>query len=250
MEGYQMRVIRVIAGNFYPNVWKMQKEIMHVNVYGLKSPRNHLHHPQGKSLPTMGGQKVDKIVDFRSGARLHHLKEPGVATVPNSVISPDWIPAHVEKRSNGEERSSRQDCLLVSCGAMIPEKVTSTGCGSCSREGGPKVQPNPAPYRAVKSIFTCGSNWEGGYSIMEYRYNGHMLFRSIVYWTCKLPAGCWLYLVAMRVLLRDAGKLEVALIKRQMELQARQKGTPRPAAKKLAAERLASIPIQKEFKNV
>lgn len=38
--------MRVIAGNFSTNVEKVSKEEIQVNVYGLKSPRNHPHHPQ------------------------------------------------------------------------------------------------------------------------------------------------------------------------------------------------------------
>ena len=46
MEGHQMRVMRVMAGNFSTNVNKVSKEEIQVNVYGWKLPRNHPHHPQ------------------------------------------------------------------------------------------------------------------------------------------------------------------------------------------------------------
>ena len=46
MEGYQMRVMRVMAGNFPTNVNKVSKEKIYVYVDGWKSPRNHPHHPQ------------------------------------------------------------------------------------------------------------------------------------------------------------------------------------------------------------
>lgn len=53
MEGNQMRVMRVIAGNFSTNVNKVSKRKIHLYIYGLKSPRNHPHHPQtAKSQPT------------------------------------------------------------------------------------------------------------------------------------------------------------------------------------------------------
>ena len=45
MEGHQMRVMRVIAGNFSTNVNKVSKEEIQVNVYGWKRPRYHPHHP-------------------------------------------------------------------------------------------------------------------------------------------------------------------------------------------------------------
>lgn len=50
MEGNQMRVMRVMAGNFPTNVNKVSKEKIQVNVYGLNSPRHHPHHPQAIKL--------------------------------------------------------------------------------------------------------------------------------------------------------------------------------------------------------
>ena len=42
----QLRVMRVIAGNFSTNVEKVSKEEIHVYVYGWKPPRHYPHHPQ------------------------------------------------------------------------------------------------------------------------------------------------------------------------------------------------------------
>jgi len=46
INSQSLRVMRVMAGNFSTNVEKVSKEEIQVNVYGLKSPRHHPHHPQ------------------------------------------------------------------------------------------------------------------------------------------------------------------------------------------------------------
>jgi hypothetical protein len=70
-----------------------------------------------------------------------------------------------------------------------------------------------------------------------------MLYRSIVRLACRLPARGWWYRMVMTAALRDAAPLKIALAKREIERHLRRRGTPRSAAMKLAAERLAGLSI-------
>jgi len=49
--------------------------------------------------------------------------------------------------------------------------------------------------------------------------------------------------MVMTAALRDAAPLKIALAKREIERHLRRRGTPRSAATKLAAERLAGLSI-------